>query len=76
MRKTAADGPLTGLLKTSDLPLVSCDFMHDDASSVFDLTLTKVVGGSHATVYAWYDNEWGFANRLLDNAVLFGTLPK
>ena len=75
MRKTAAEGPLAGLVKVNDLPLVSSDFLHNDASSIFDLTLTKVVGGSHATIHAWYDNEWGFANRLLDNAVGFGQLP-
>lgn len=75
MRSAAEVGPLVGLLKTNDLPLVSSDFLHNDASSIFDLTLTKVVGGSHVTVYAWYDNEWGFANRLLDNAVAFAKLP-
>lgn len=76
MREAAQQGPLPGLLKTNDLPLVSSDFLHNDASAIFDLTLTKVVGGSHATVYAWYDNEWGFANRLLDNAVAFGKLSR
>lgn len=75
MQKTAETGPLAGLVKINDLPLVSSDFLHNDASAIFDLTLTKVVGGSHVTVYAWYDNEWGFANRLLDNAVAFGKLP-
>ncbi len=75
MQKSASEGPLVGLLKTNDLPLVSSDFLHNDASSVFDLTLTKVMGGTHVTVQAWYDNEWGFANRLLDNAVVFGNLP-
>lgn len=75
MRSAAEAGPLLGLLKINDLPLVSSDFLHNDASSIFDLTLTKVVGGSHVTVYAWYDNEWGFANRLLDNAVAFAKLP-
>lgn len=74
MRSAAEQGPLVGLLKTNDLPLVSSDFLHNDASSIFDLTLTKVVAGSHVTVYAWYDNEWGFANRLLDNAVVFAKL--
>jgi len=75
MRKSAETEPLAGFLKTNDLPLVSSDFLHNDASSIFDLTLTKVVGGNHVTVYAWYDNEWGFANRLLDNATAFGKLP-
>lgn len=74
MREAAHSGRLAKVLKTSDLPLVSSDFIHNDASAIFDLTLTKVVDGHHATVYAWYDNEWGFANRLLDNAALFGAL--
>ena len=75
MLDVAREGPLAGLVKTNSLPLVSSDFIHDDASSIFELGMTKVIGGSHATVYAWYDNEWGFANRLLDNAVAFGKLP-
>lgn len=75
LRAAASEGPLKGYLTINELPLVSSDFLHNPASSVADLTLTKVVGGSHATVYAWYDNEWGFANRLLDNAETFGTLP-
>lgn len=75
MMREASDGPLRRMLKINDLPLVSSDFIHDDASAIFDTTLTKVIGGSHATVYAWYDNEWGFANRLLDNAVAFGRMP-
>lgn len=75
LRDAANQGPLVSYLKTNELPLVSSDFLHNDASSIADLTLTRVVGGSHATVYAWYDNEWGFANRLLDNAQAFGSLP-
>ncbi len=76
MRFAASEGSLKGLLTISDLPLVSSDFIHNSASAIFDTTLTKVIGGGeHATVYAWYDNEWGFANRLIDNAVQFGRLP-
>lgn len=75
MIETARHGALAGLVKVNNLPLVSSDFIHDNASAIFDLTMTKVIGGSHVTVYAWYDNEWGFANRLLDNAVMFGQLP-
>ncbi len=76
MRSAASDKPLSGLLAISDLPLVSSDFIHHPASAIFDTTLTKVMGGgNHATVYAWYDNEWGFANRLIENAVQFGGLP-
>ena len=75
MLDVSRKGPLAGLVKVNDLPLVSSDFIHDDASSIFELGMSKVIGDSHATVYAWYDNEWGFANRLLDNAVAFGKLP-
>jgi glyceraldehyde 3-phosphate dehydrogenase len=74
MRAAAKDGPLAGLVTINDLPLVSSDFVHNDSSSIFDTSFTKVIGGSHATVYAWYDNEWGFANRLVDNAEAFGRL--
>lgn len=74
MRDAASVGPLAGILKTNDLPLVSTDFLHDDASATIDLSLTKVVGGKHVTVHAWYDNEWGFVNRLLDNAFALGAL--
>lgn len=70
----AAAGPLAKVLKINTLPLVSNDFVHNDASAIFDATLTKVIGGTHVTVQAWYDNEWGFANRLLDNAEAFGKL--
>jgi glyceraldehyde 3-phosphate dehydrogenase len=72
MRDTAAGSTMRDILKVNDVPLVSSDFLHDDASAIFDTTLTKVVGGTHATIYAWYDNEWGFANRLLDNAAMLG----
>jgi glyceraldehyde 3-phosphate dehydrogenase len=75
MREAAREGPLAGILKINELPLVSSDFVHDSASAIVDVGLTKVIGGSHVTVHAWYDNEWGFAHRLLDNAVVFGALP-
>ncbi|MYM96091.1 type I glyceraldehyde-3-phosphate dehydrogenase [Duganella vulcania] len=75
MREAAQAGPLAGILKTNELSLVSSDFVHDSASAIVDLSLTKVIAGTHATVHAWYDNEWGFANRLLDNTQAFGTLP-
>lgn len=74
MKAAASSGPLAGLVTINELPLVSSDFVHNDSSSIFDTSFTKVVGGSHATVYAWYDNEWGFANRLIDNADAFGRL--
>jgi len=67
--KKAAAGPLKGILECNTQPLVSSDFNHNPASSIFDSTLTKVVGGTTVKVSSWYDNEWGFSNRMLDAAV-------
>ncbi|THF60655.1 type I glyceraldehyde-3-phosphate dehydrogenase [Pseudothauera rhizosphaerae] len=66
--REAAHGALHGILAVNDLPLVSCDFNHDPHSSIFDATLTRVEGDL-VKVTAWYDNEWGFSNRMLDTAV-------
>ena len=65
----AARGRLKGVLGTNDRPLVSVDFNHDPLSSIFDLTQTQVIGGTFVRVLAWYDNEWGFSNRMADTAV-------
>ncbi len=67
--KEAAEGELKGVLAFNDEPLVSIDFNHDPASSTFDAGLTKVMEGTLVKVCAWYDNEWGFSNRMLDTAV-------
>jgi glyceraldehyde 3-phosphate dehydrogenase len=67
--KAAAEGDLKGVLEYSDAPLVSVDFNHNPASSIFDATLTKVTGGTLVKALAWYDNEWGFSNRMLDATV-------
>ena len=67
MRK-AADGPMAGILDVVDDPVVSSDFNHNPASSTFDLSGTQVIDGRLARVMAWYDNEWGFANRMVDTA--------
>ena len=69
--KAASEGDLKGVLAYNDEPLVSIDFNHDPASSTYDAGLTKVMGGTLVKVLAWYDNEWGFSNRLLDTAVAF-----
>ena len=69
--KQAAEGDLKGILEYSTEPLVSSDFNHNPASSVFDATITKVSDGNLVKVYSWYDNEWGFSNRMLDVAVAF-----
>lgn len=68
MRK-AAEGPLKGILGYNDLPLVSMDFNHDARSSIYEATLTKVMQGNLVKALAWYDNEWGFSNRMLDATV-------
>jgi len=70
----AAAGPLKGILETNRLPLVSSDFNHNQASSTVDLEETKVIEGSFARVMSWYDNEWGFSNRMSDTAVAMGKL--
>ncbi len=67
--KEAADGALKGVLAYNDEPLVSVDFNHDPASSTFDAGLTKVMQGNLVKVISWYDNEWGFSNRMLDTAI-------
>jgi glyceraldehyde 3-phosphate dehydrogenase len=70
----AAEGPLKGVLGVNDKPLVSSDFNHDSLSSVFDLTETQVIDGTFCRVVSWYDNEWGFSNRMCDTAVAMGRL--
>ena len=69
--KKASEGSLEGILTYNDEPLVSVDFNHDPASSIYDATLTKVMQGTLVKVCAWYDNEWGFSNRMLDTAIAF-----
>jgi glyceraldehyde 3-phosphate dehydrogenase len=66
--KAAAEGVLKGILSYSQEPLVSSDFNHDPASSIFDATLTRIADGRLVKVSSWYDNEWGFSNRMLDTA--------
>jgi len=69
MKAAAAAGPLKGILDYSDGPLVSVDFNHDAHSAIYDATMTKVIGGSLVKVCGWYDNEWGFSNRMLDTTL-------
>jgi len=69
LMKEAAEGSLKGVLAYNEAPLVSVDFNHDPASSTFDASLTKVLEGKLVKVIAWYDNEWGFSNRMLDTTV-------
>ncbi len=67
--RDAAAGGLNGVLAYNTAPLVSIDFNHDAHSSTFDATLTKVIAGTLVKVCAWYDNEWGFSNRMIDTAL-------
>ena len=69
MKEAAGSANFKGILAYNDGPLVSVDFNHDPHSSTFDATLTKVVDGSLVKVCAWYDNEWGFSNRMLDTTI-------
>lgn len=66
--RSYAEGPLRGILGHTEESLVSCDFCHDPHSAVVDLRLTKIIDRKMAHIVAWYDNEWGFANRMLDVA--------
>ncbi len=72
--KAAAAGPLKGILDIVDAPLVSTDFNHNPASSSFALDQTRVLDGNLVSVMSWYDNEWGFSNRMVDTAVWLGKL--
>jgi glyceraldehyde 3-phosphate dehydrogenase len=67
--KAAANGALKGVLAYTEAPLVSIDYNHDPASSTYDATLTKIIDGGLVKVCSWYDNEWGFSNRMLDTAL-------
>ena len=69
LMREASEGSLNGVLVYNDAPLVSIDFNHNPASSVYDAELTKVINGSLVKVVAWYDNEWGFSKRMLDTTV-------
>jgi glyceraldehyde 3-phosphate dehydrogenase len=69
MRAASASANLKGVLAYTEEPLVSTDFNHDPHSSIFDGSLTKVIEGSLVKVFAWYDNEWGFSNRMLDTTL-------
>ena len=72
--KRAASQELKGILGTTDAPNVSIDFNHDPHSSTFHLDQTKVMNGTLVRVLSWYDNEWGFSNRMADTAVAMGKL--
>jgi glyceraldehyde 3-phosphate dehydrogenase len=70
--KEAADGPLKGILAYTEDPVVSSDMLHNPNSSIIDAELTKVMGGNLVKVISWYDNEWGYSNRIVDFIVFLG----
>ena len=72
--RAAADGPLKGVLGYTDLKNVSSDFNHDPHSSIFHTDQTKVMDDGIVRILTWYDNEWGFSNRMADTAVAMGNL--
>ena len=74
LKAAAANGPLQGILAATDDKLVSMDFNHDPHSSIFATDQTKVMDGTMVRILSWYDNEWGFSNRMLDTAAAMGKL--
>jgi glyceraldehyde 3-phosphate dehydrogenase len=72
--RKASQGALRGVLEFIDEPLVSSDFNHNPASSLYDTSLTKVIEGKLVKVCSWYDNEWGFSNRMLDTTLAFAAV--
>ncbi len=73
--KAASEGPMKGILEYVDLPLVSGDFIGDPYSSIFDATMTQVMGDKFGKIFAWYDNEWGFSNRMVELTQLVASRP-
>jgi glyceraldehyde 3-phosphate dehydrogenase len=74
IRAAATTGPLKGILGFTEQPNVSIDFNHDPHSSIFHMDQTKVLDGTMVRILSWYDNEWGFSNRMSDTAVAMGKL--
>jgi len=72
--RTQSEGPLEGILGFNDTPLVSIDFKKDPRSSVYDRSQTKVIEGDLVKVISWYDNEWGFSNRMLDTTLAMAAI--
>jgi len=66
--KAAAEGPLAGILGYEERPLVSIDYKHDPRSSIIDAPSTLVIDGTQVKILAWYDNEWGYVNRMMELA--------
>ena len=75
MKAAATSGPLASVLAYTDEPLVSVDFNHDPHSSVFDAGMTRVIEGTLVKACSWYDNEWGFSNRMIDTTLAWSRAP-
>jgi glyceraldehyde 3-phosphate dehydrogenase len=75
MKAAATSGPLSAVLAYTDEPLVSVDFNHDPHSSIFDAGMTRVIEGTLVKVCSWYDNEWGFSNRMIDTTLAWSRAP-
>jgi glyceraldehyde 3-phosphate dehydrogenase len=75
MKAASTSGPLSAVLAYTDEPLVSVDFNHDPHSSVFDAGMTRVIEGTLVKVCSWYDNEWGFSNRMIDTTLAWSRAP-
>jgi len=73
--RAAASGPLRHILAYTDEPLVSVDYNHNPHSSIYDATMTRIIDGNLVKVCAWYDNEWGFSNRMIDTALAWSRAP-
>jgi glyceraldehyde 3-phosphate dehydrogenase len=72
--KRAAEGPMAGIVQYSEAPLVSTDIIGNPHSSIFDAPSTQVLGGNTVKVLSWYDNEWGYSNRVVDLLERLGAL--
>ena len=74
MIKASKSKKLKGILSINNLPLVSVDFNHNSSSSIFDVTQTQVINNKFCRILSWYDNEWGFSNRMIDMMLNFKKL--
>jgi glyceraldehyde 3-phosphate dehydrogenase len=72
VREASKNGPLNGILEYSTLPVVSSDIIGNSHSSIFDAPFTRVIGGNYVKTLNWYDNEWGYSNRVVDLVALLG----
>ena len=74
MREASKNGSLKGILEYSILPVVSSDIIGNSHSSIFDAPFTRVIGGNYVKTLNWYDNEWGYSNRVVDLVAMLGSI--